>query len=462
MMRAAEVTGLDNQMRIADDTPPLDLVTAAHRLRTGEVTSVALTEACLAQIAARNSDLHAFIAVTAESALAAARDADRDLAAGYDRGPLQGIPISLKDLIDQEGVPTTAGSRVTGDRPARTDAIVAARLKAAGAVLVGKTNLHEFAFGTTSEDTAFGAVRNPHDMSRSAGGSSGGAAVSVATGMSIAAIGTDTGGSVRIPAAACGIVGFKPAFGEVPCQGVVPLSATLDHVGPLARSVADAAAIYHVLARSAPRPPVVRKARSLRLGRLRGYYEARLEPGVDQAYTDALATLALGGIAVSDVTLQHASDVAAIYLGIVLAEAAAYHAATLDRCPERYTPPVRMRLEMSRYILAEDYLRALKGREMIKREVDAALADLDALVLPGLPIAAPVLGIESIAIDGTPETIRALMLRLTQTFNVSGHPAIVLPCGKTDQALPVSLQLVATRSASLLDIAAGVEALLRE
>jgi aspartyl-tRNA(Asn)/glutamyl-tRNA(Gln) amidotransferase subunit A len=462
MMRAAEVTGLDNQMRIADDTPPLDLVTAAHRLRTGEVTSVALTEACLAQIAARNSDLHAFIAVTAESALAAARDADRDLAAGYDRGPLQGIPISLKDLIDQEGVPTTAGSRVTGDRPARTDAIVAARLKAAGAVLVGKTNLHEFAFGTTSEDTAFGAVRNPNDMSRSAGGSSGGAAVSVATGMSIAAIGTDTGGSVRIPAAACGIVGFKPAFGEVPCQGVVPLSATLDHVGPLARSVADAAAIYHVLARSAPRPPVVRKARSLRLGRLRGYYEARLEPGVDQAYTDALATLALGGIAVSDVTLQHASDVAAIYLGIVLAEAAAYHAATLDRCPERYTPPVRMRLEMSRYILAEDYLRALKGREMIKREVDAALADLDALVLPGLPIAAPVLGIESIAIDGTPETIRALMLRLTQTFNVSGHPAIVLPCGKTDQALPVSLQLVATRSASLLDIAAGVEALLRE
>jgi len=303
-------------------------------------------------------------------------------------------------------------------------------------------------------------VRNPHDMSRSAGGSSGGAAVSVATGMSIAAIGTDTGGSVRIPAAACGIVGFKPAFGEVPCQGVVPLSATLDHVGPLARSVADAAAIYHVLARSAPRPPVVRKARSLRLGRLRGYYEARLEPGVDRAYSDALTKLALGGIAVSDVTLQHADDVAAIYLGIALPEAAAYHAATLDRCPERYTPPVRLRLEMSRYILAEDYLRARAGREMIKREVDAALSDLDALVLPGLPIAAPVLGTESIAIDGTPETVRALMLRLTQTFNVSGHPAIVLPCGKTDQALPVSLQLVATRSASLLDIAAGVEAVL--
>jgi aspartyl-tRNA(Asn)/glutamyl-tRNA(Gln) amidotransferase subunit A len=449
-------------MLIADDTPPLDMVTAAHRLRTGNLTSVALTEACLAQIAARNDELRAFIALTADSALAAARDADRELAAGYDRGPLQGIPISLKDLIDQAGVPTTAGSRVTGDSPASADAVVTARLKAAGAVLVGKTNLHEFAFGTTSEDTAFGAVRNPHDTSRSAGGSSGGSAVAVATGMSIASIGTDTGGSVRIPAAACGIVGFKPAFGEVPCEGVVPLSATLDHVGPLARSVADAAAIYHVLARSAPRPPVVRQARSLRLGRLGGYYEARLEPGVHERYVEALGKLAGAGIAISDVTLPHAADVAAIYLGIVLPEASAYHAATLERCPERYTAPVRVRLEMGGYILAEDYLRARAGRELIKREVDAALADLDALVLPGLPVAAPVIGTESIAIDGTSEPVRALMLRLTQTFNVSGHPAIVLPCGKTEHSLPVSLQLAGTRSASLLDVAAGVEAILRQ
>jgi len=447
-------------MRIVDDTPPLDLVTASHRLRTGDLTSVALTETCLAQIASRNDELRAFIAVTAEAALAAAHDADRELAAGRDRGPLQGIPISLKDLIDQTGIPTTAGSRVTGDRPATADAIVTARLKAAGAVLVGKTNLHEFAFGTTSEDTAFGAVRNPHDTSRSAGGSSGGSAVAVATGMSIASVGTDTGGSVRIPAAACGIVGFKPAFGEVPLEGVVPLSATLDHVGPLARSVADAAAIYHVLARSTPRPPVVRQARSLRLGRLRGYYEARLEPGVHDMYGEALGTLARGGIAITDVTLPHAADVAAIYLGIVLPEASAYHAATLDRCPDRYTDPVRLRLEMGRYILAEDYLRARAGCEMIKRDVEAALADLDALVLPGLPVAAPPIGAESIAIDGTTEAVRALMLRLTQAFNISGHPAIVLPCGKTELALPVSLQLVGMRSTGLLDVAAGVEAVL--
>ena len=448
-------------MRIADDSTALDLVTAGHRLRAGELSSVALTEGCLAQIAARNDELRAFIAVTADAALAAAREADREFRAGYDRGPLQGIPISLKDLIDVAGVPTTAGSRVTGDRPARVDAVVTARLKAAGAVLVGKTNLHEFAFGTTSEDTAFGAVRNPYDASRSAGGSSGGSAVSVATGMSIATVGTDTGGSIRIPSAACGLVGFKPAFGEVPCDGVVPLSATFDHVGPLARTVADAAAMFHVLARSAPRSPIVRRATTLRLGRLRGYFEARLEPAVSARYEAALASIANAGVALSDVTLPHAPDIAAIYLGIVLAEASAYHAATLQQCPELYSPPVRIRLEMGRYILAEDYLRARAGQEVLRREVDLALADVDALVLPGMPIVAPPLGAETITVDSIAEPVRALMLRMTQPFNVSGHPAIVLPCGMTPSSLPVSLQLVGTRSVGLLDVAAGVEAMLR-
>jgi aspartyl-tRNA(Asn)/glutamyl-tRNA(Gln) amidotransferase subunit A len=448
-------------MRVADDRAALDLVTAGRRLRSGELSSVALTESCLAQIAARNDDLHAFITVTSDSALAAAGDADRELRAGHDRGPLHGIPISLKDLIDVAGVPTTAASRVTGNRPAANDAVVTARLKAAGAVLIGKTNLHEFALGTTSEETAFGAVRNPHDVTRSAGGSSGGSAVSVVAGMSIATVGTDTGGSIRIPSAACGLVGFKPAFGEVPCDGVVPLSTTLDHVGPLARTVADAAALYHVLARSAPRSPVIRKPTTLRLGRLRGYFEARLDADVKAGYEAALESLAVAGVAFSDVTLPHAADIAAIYLGILLAEAAAYHAATLEKYPERYSSSVRIRLEMGRYILAEDYLRARRGQDVLRRDIDASLADVDALVLPGMAIVAPILGTETIAIDGTEEPVRAVMLRLTQPFNLSGHPAIVLPCPTTPGALPVSLQLVGTRSMSLLDVAAGIEALLR-
>src|SRR5215510_14574711 len=208
-------------------------------LRAGAITSERATERCLANIEARNRELNAFIRVTADEALARAREADRELAAGRDLGPLHGVPISIKDLMDVRDTPTTAASKVRMPQPAPSDAPAVAHLRAAGAVFVGKTNLHEYALGTTSEDSAFGAVRNPIDPRRSAGGSSGGSAVSVAAGMAFASVGTDTGGSIRIPAAACGIVGLKPTYGEISTDGVIPLAARLDHVGPLARSVAD-------------------------------------------------------------------------------------------------------------------------------------------------------------------------------------------------------------------------------
>jgi aspartyl-tRNA(Asn)/glutamyl-tRNA(Gln) amidotransferase subunit A len=450
-------------MAVSDDPATLDVVTAGHRLRSGALTSVALTQACLSHIASRNDELRAFITVTADSALAAAADADRELAAGRDRGPLHGIPISLKDIIDQQGVPTTAASRVRGLEPASADALVTSRLKAAGAVMVGKTNLHEFAFGTTSAVSAFGAVRNPIDTSRSAGGSSGGSAVSIVTGMAIATIGTDTGGSIRVPAAACGIVGLKPAFGDVPRDGVVPLSSTFDHVGPLTRTVADAAALYGVLARRAPRPPAVRPLKGLRLCRLGGYMEAVLEPRVRSAYEATLERLRSAGTTITTAELPHADDIASIYLLISLAEGAAYHAATLERCPELYDPSVRLRVEQGRYILAEDYLRARAGCDVIRREVDAALGDVDALVLPGSAIAAPRLDEETITIDGSAMPVRGLMLRLSQPFNLSGHPALVMPCGHTAERLPVSLQVVGRRAntGALLDVAATIECAIR-
>lgn len=438
---------------MAADPSPLDIVEAGHRLRAKTVTSEALTEDCLARIAARNEELRAFITVTEATARGEARQADRELAAGRDRGPLHGIPIALKDLVDQSGVPTTAGSHVRPLTPMASDAVVTARLRAAGAVLVGKTNLHEYAFGTTSEDSAFGAVRNPLDPSRSAGGSSGGSAAAVVTGMALGAIGTDTGGSVRIPSAACGLVGLKPGMGEVPTDGVVPLSTTLDHVGPIARTVADAAAMHAVIARVTPRAPQPPPLPRLRLGRLTGYFEEVLEPGVRAAYEAALARVARAGAAITAVSLPHAADLAAIYLHIVLPEAAAYHAETLERCPERYTPNVRLRLEMGRYILAEDYLRALAARAVIRREVDAALSGVDALVVPTLAIAAPRLGLETVDVDGRREAVRAVMLRLTQPFNLSGHPAVALPCGTDAAGLPVSLQVVGhhARTWGLLD-----------
>src|SRR5471032_2029290 len=218
-----------------------------RRLRARELTAVRATEECLRRIEADNPKLNAFIRVMGDEALQQARQADQELVAGQDRGPLHGVPISIKDLLDIKGVPTTAGSRVRDGHVAERDAPTIAHLRQAGAVLVGKTNLHEFAFGTTNEDSAFGPARNPHDPTRSPGGSSGGSAASVAAGIALATIGTDTGGSIRIPAAACGVVGLKPSFGEVSTDGVVPLSRTFDHVGPLAQSVTDACLVYPAL-----------------------------------------------------------------------------------------------------------------------------------------------------------------------------------------------------------------------
>jgi aspartyl-tRNA(Asn)/glutamyl-tRNA(Gln) amidotransferase subunit A len=308
---------------------------------------------------------------------------------------------------------------------------------------VGKTNLHEFAFGTTNEDSAFGPARNPYDPSRSPGGSSGGSAASVAAGMALATIGTDTGGSIRIPAAACGIVGLKPTLGEVSLDGVVPLSRTMDHVGPLALTVADACLVYHALvgdpAASAPAPM---PTSGLRLAVLRPYFCDLLDEEVRAAFEGALERLRLAGTHVDEVEIRHAEDIASVYLHIQLPDAATYHAATLETMPERYTSAVRLRLELGRYVLAEDYVRALAGRTVLRREVDAALAQHDALLLPTLPIPAPVLGTSTVEFGSRREPLRNVMLRLTQLFDVTGHPAISIPAGLTTAGLPCAVQLV--------------------
>ena len=324
-----------------------------RRLRARELTAVRVTEECLRRIEADNPRLNAFILVMADNALRQAREADQELAAGHDRGPLHGVPISIKDLLDIKGVPTTAASRVREGHVAERDAPAIAHLRQAGAVFIGKTNLHEFAFGTTSEDSAFGPVRNPHDPARSPGGSSGGSAVSVAAGMALATVGTDTGGSIRIPAAACGLVGLKPSFGEVSVDGVVPLSRTLDHVGPLAANVADASIVYHALMGDAhTTPPVPMPMHGLRLAVPRKYFCDLLDDEVRARFESALDRLRTAGAHVDDIEIRHAAETAAVYLHLVMGDAAAYHAATLETMPERYTAPVRLRLEMGRYVMA--------------------------------------------------------------------------------------------------------------
>ena len=438
---------------------PRTIAALARALQAREVTSESVTTACLDRIAERNPSINAFITVLASEALSQARDADRELAAGRHRGPLHGVPISLKDLFDVAGVPTTAASRVRDGHVAHRDAAVVAALREAGAVFVGKTNLHEFAFGTTNEDSAFGAVRHPLDPSRSPGGSSGGSAAAVLDGMSFASIGTDTGGSVRIPSAACGLVGLKPSLGEISVDGVVPLSTTMDHVGPLCRSVEDAAAVYDVLRRQAPSALGSRDVRGLRVGVLRGYFTALLDPQVAATFDAACARLMDAGARLENVDLTHTGDIAPIYLHIVLAEAAAYHAKTLESRGDDYTPNVRIRLEMGRYVLAEDYVRSLRGRDVLVREVDAALHGRDVLLLPSLAVPATKLGAATVRIGAVEEPVRNVMLRLTQLFNVTGHPAISVPCGKTIESLPVGAQLVGASGGTraLLEVAAAVE-----
>jgi aspartyl-tRNA(Asn)/glutamyl-tRNA(Gln) amidotransferase subunit A len=449
---------------IESRTPGLTIHEFGRRLRAGETSAAETVEECLRRIEADNAQLNAFIAVTADEARLQAREADRDLARGHDHGPLHGVPISIKDIVDIRGLPTTAGSRVRAGHVAERDAPVVVNLRQAGAVFVGKTNLHEFALGTTNEESAFGLARNPHDPSRSPGGSSGGSAISVAAGMALASIGSDTGGSIRIPAAACGVVGLKATLGEVSTDGVVPLSRTLDHVGPLALGVDDAYVVYRALAGDlSPRPLVARPIAGLRLGILRRYFCEVLDDEVRSGFERAVDQLRAAAARTDDVELRHVNDIAPIYLHIVLADAAAYHARTLDECSDQYAPSVRLRFEMGRHVLAEDYIRALNGRAVLRREVDAALANHDALILPTMPIPPPPIGAATVRVGLVEEPIRTVMLRNTQLFNVTGHPAISLPAGRTPGGLPCALQVVGARMAteSLASVALAIEMQLR-
>ena len=292
----------------------------------------------LERIAALNPSLNAFITVFEAEAMAQARALDEELRQGRSRGPLHGLPVSIKDLIDVEGAATTAASRVRLDHIARSDATVVSRLRAAGAVIIGKCNLHEFALGTTSDESAFGPVRNPHDTTRSPGGSSGGSAAAVAADLGWASIGSDTGGSIRIPAAACGVVGLKPTFGEIPTTGVVPLSVSLDHVGPIARSVRDAWILYGVLKGTGDLPTAPPPASQLRLGKLGGYFADVLDADVRSRFGSALDRLRTPGASVRDVRMPSAPAIAQTYLNVALPEAFAYHAKSLDE-PRRTDTP---------------------------------------------------------------------------------------------------------------------------
>jgi aspartyl-tRNA(Asn)/glutamyl-tRNA(Gln) amidotransferase subunit A len=432
----------------ANDVTRLSLHEAGALLRRKAVSPVELTQACLARIERLNPVLNAFITVTKERALQQARDAETEIGKGKWRGPLHGVPIALKDLFDTAGVRTTAGSGVFKDRVPTEDAEVVRRLNAAGTVLLGKLNMHEFAYGDTSVASYFGAVHNPWKLDRIAGGSSGGSAAAVAAELCYGALGSDTGGSIRQPAAYCGIAGLKPTYGRVSTRGVIPLAWSLDHVGPMCRTAGDAALLLQAIAGYDPQDtnsvdePVPdysqtsrTKVSTLRLGIPRAVFYEKLDPEIEAAVNKAIDVLRKLTVSIRDVQLPAYQT-----LPVVGAEAYAYHAPYFTKTPELYQPSTRQRLEGAARVTAEAYVQARRELDRLRRAVREVFAGVDLLVTPTTPIP-PVAIAESATSDVPPPGGVAISLRNTQPFDIYGLPAISVPCGFTSSGLPIGLQI---------------------
>jgi aspartyl-tRNA(Asn)/glutamyl-tRNA(Gln) amidotransferase subunit A len=420
----------------------------APRLRRKEISPVEITRVCLERIEEKNASLNAFITVLAESALAEARKTEAEILRGEWRGPLHGVPVALKDLIDTAGVRTTAASALYKERVPVHDADVARRLREAGAVIVGKNNLHEFAYGGSSLVSYFGEMHNPRDVGRIAGGSSGGSAAAVAAGLAYAAIGTDTAGSIREPAALCGCVGLKPTYGRVSSRGVIPLSVSLDHVGPMAASVEDAAIVLQAIAgydakdiTSADVPvadyvgALREDAKRLRVGVLREYFFDDLDAEVAGAMEQALRVIGSLVNGVREVRLEVPSN-----RSLQAAESYAYHAENVAKNPELYQAETLRRIRTGENISATEYIQRRRELEEARRGIRALFADVDVLVTPTTPIPAPVIA----DLKANPEALRPAELKLlrnTRPFNVWGLPAISVPCGFTESGLPIGLQI---------------------
>ncbi|HLZ58484.1 MAG TPA: amidase [Ktedonosporobacter sp.] len=442
--------------------PYLSIREAAEEIRSGIITPTELVLETFERIDEVDSSIQAFITLLREQALKDAEQAEREQRTGLYRSQLHGIPIAIKDLIAVKGVPTTASSKVLEDHVSQEDAMVVEQLRKAGAIIIGKTNTFEFAYGPYSPPT-----RNPWDHTRTTGGSSGGSAAAIVAGMCTGAIGTDTGGSIRIPAACCGITGLKPTYGRVSCYGVIPLSWSLDHVGPLGRNAEDCAIIFDAIAKYDPRdpnsvsgPPTSPNRstttliggvegrgplslQGLKLGVPQEAFVAPLDPEVRLAWRAALRVLEEGGAEVIDVELPRPTM--ELYRTIQKPEASLAHMQKgwYPARSQAYSDLVRERLREGQQISAVDYLNALYERRVFSSSLRAIMQRVDAFVLPTLPIAAPLSAQagQDIEIDGVTENATVALLRLTMPFNLSGLPAVSFPGGFTREGLPIGLQV---------------------
>ncbi|MCH7837123.1 MAG: Asp-tRNA(Asn)/Glu-tRNA(Gln) amidotransferase subunit GatA [Chloroflexi bacterium] len=431
----------------------LPLHELARRIQSKDVSSAEVTSALLERIERLNPKLNAFITVMAESALADARAADDEIAAGNYRGPLHGVPIGVKDLCATKGVRTTAGSKIMADNVPDEDATVVRKLREAGAVIIGKTHMHEFAFGATGVNDHYGPARNPWDTERITGGSSSGSGAAVAAGLCYAALGSDTGGSIRIPASLCGIAGLKQTYGRVSLHGVVPLAWSLDHVGPMARTVRDCALVLTAIAGRDPKDPSTTDEpvedwaadlddglAGLRIGVPTAYAFERTEPDVAALVHDAIATLERLGAEVQQLDLPILEEYWTNATQVLLGEAAAFHRENMEQRPQDYGENVRPRIQLGLDMKVTDYVDAARYRDEARRTCDAVLlSDVDLLAMPATRTAT--VPIDSVAADDP--TVGLTLF--TAPFDLTGQPAISVPCGFTEQGLPVGLQLVGRR-----------------
>jgi aspartyl-tRNA(Asn)/glutamyl-tRNA(Gln) amidotransferase subunit A len=432
------------------DVTGLSIEVLAPALQSGKLSPVALTEACLERIAQHDDALSSFVHVSGD-ALAAAQDAERDIRAGQWRGPLHGVPVALKDNYLTRDMPTAAGTIAPSITFPMIDSVAAARLRAAGAILIGKTRTHEFAWGTVTPPTS-----NPWDLSRVPGGSSGGSGAAVAAALVPAALGSDTGGSIRIPASLCGVVGLKPTFGRVSRTGIVPHSWSLDHAGPLARTVSDATVLLGVLAgadsgdpasndRSVPdyTAALGEPINGVRVGICRNHFFGRNQPGVEAAIEAAISDLAKAGARVREFSIANLDYALGAIFAIELASSTAYHDVSLRAGRvQHFQPDVRKLVEMGRFITGADYLKAEQYRRVLMDDFRRELADLDVIVGPTMPLTAWRKGEWEVEVGGERESVLAASWRLTYPYNLTGLPAISLPCGFDSSGLPIGLQIV--------------------
>ncbi len=434
----------------------LTLAEQARLIRDGEVSPVQVVESALAQIDRIDGRLNAFVTMMREEALAAAREAEQEIVRGNYRGPLHGIPIALKDLFHTKGVRTTAGSKILADFVPAEDATVVSRLKEAGAVMIGKTGMNEFAYGATGTNSHYGDVRNPWDLDRITGGSSSGSAAAVASRMVPAALGSDTGGSIRIPSALCGVAGIKPTYGRVSRHGVVPCAWSFDHVGPIARTAEDCALVLAVLAGPDPKDPtsspepvpdyaadLSRGVSGLRVAVLQEYATDPMEPEVAAGFERALEVLRQLGAAVEEVSVPLVDYTAGAMSAISAGEISSYHDRWLRTRPEDYGAELRTRIEANLLVAASDYVNGQRVRARMIEEFHGVFRRYDALVCPTEPITAPRLGQETVVFGDLVEPMFPTLVRHTRLFNFAALPAVSVPCGFASNGLPIALEIAA-------------------